>query len=137
MYLLWIAGILFLSGIKQESALQVKLENLPSDRGQIIVQLYRETDDFPKHAWKRATAKIVEGKAAVRFEKLPPGRYALAVIYDKNANGKLDFHFWGPPAEKVLASRYAKGFFGPPSFEDAAFEILPGEEKTIFLDFNK
>lgn len=48
-------------------------------------------------------------------------------MHDENGNGKLDSNWLGIPSEPVGASNDARGQFGPPSFEDAAFELGPGD----------
>ena len=45
------------------------------------------------------------------------------MIHDENANGKIDFNILHIQKEKTAASNNAKGYFGPPSFSDAAFEV--------------
>ena len=58
---------------------------------------------------------------------LDPGVYAVAVYHDLNGNGELDRSTIGPPDEPWGFSNDARGTFGPPKFDKAAFEIAPGE----------
>ena len=44
----------------------------------------------------------------------------------ENSNGKLDTSFMGIPHEGVGASNNAKGHFGPPKFDAAAFHFSGG-----------
>jgi len=68
-----------------------------------------------------------EGESvALRFTDLPPGRYALAVYCDLNANGKLDSNLLGMPTEPYGFSRDARSLFGPPDFEQASFDLGDG-----------
>ena len=55
-----------------------------------------------------------------------PGTYAIAVFHDENSNGKLDSNFMRIPREGVGASNAAKGHFGPPKFDAAAFHFVGG-----------
>lgn len=53
---------------------------------------------------------------------LAPGTWAIAVIHDENANGRIDTTF-GIPREGVGSSRNAPLRMGPPRFADAAFVV--------------
>ena len=44
-------------------------------------------------------------------------------VHDENENNKLDTNFLGIPKESFGCSNNAKGFMGPPKWEDAKFEI--------------
>jgi uncharacterized protein (DUF2141 family) len=48
------------------------------------------------------------------------------VFHDENSNGKLDTNLLGIPREGVSASNNAKGHFGPPKFDAAAFNFGGG-----------
>ncbi len=65
-----------------------------------------------------------EGAVMVRIE-LPAGEYAISIIYDRNGNGELDTNFIGIPKEPVAVSNNARPGFGPPKYQDAAFQLGP------------
>ncbi|MCB0747575.1 MAG: DUF2141 domain-containing protein, partial [Ignavibacteriae bacterium] len=52
---------------------------------------------------------------------------------DENSNGEFDRSFFGWPTEDYVFSNYAEGNFGPPSFEDASFELI--DSVYIELEF--
>lgn len=56
----------------------------------------------------------------VRFDALPVGGYAVAVIHDENGNAKLDT-FAGIPREGFGFSNNPAIRFGPPRFAAARF----------------
>ena len=62
------------------------------------------------------------GSHTLSIDELPAGRYAVAVYVDKNANGKLDRGMFGIPSEPYGFSN-GGGSFGPPSYDDAAFDF--------------
>jgi len=81
---------------------------------------------FDQRGWLKATkfpgkAHITNGRAACMFRNVPPGTYAISAFHDANNNGKLDTNLLGMPTEDYCASHNARGFMGPPSFEDAKF----------------
>ena len=63
------------------------------------------------------------------FSGVTPGRYAVSVFHDENNNGKLATNFVGMPKEGVGASTNAKGHFGPPKFDAAAFRFAGGRQE--------
>ena len=42
---------------------------------------------------------------------------------NENGNNKMDSNFLGIPKEDYACSNNAKGFMGPPKWEDAKFEV--------------
>ena len=116
-------------GSQEENAIQVDIDGLQSDRGQVLCALFSSPADFPKKADKavaHAKSEISGKHATCEFQSVPPGTYAVAVFHDENSNGKLDTNFMGIPREGVGASNNAKGRFGPPKFPAAAFQHASG-----------
>jgi uncharacterized protein (DUF2141 family) len=64
------------------------------------------------------------------FTDLPAGVYAVSVFHDENMNQKLDKNFVGVPKEGYGASNNPKKKMGPPSFEEAKFQ-LSGTEQSL------
>lgn len=108
-------------------ALTVRVHGLSNDKGQVAVALFASADAFPdqKKAFAGRLTKIEGGRAAVRFEGVRPGKYAVAVLHDENQNSKMDFNFLGMPLEGYGFSNDASAPFGPPSFKAAAFVLTP------------
>lgn len=99
---------------------------LRNTRGGVSAALFVSRRGFPGDPEKaRATAyaRIEGNRAVLRFEQLPPGKYALSLFHDENGNYALDTNFIGIPKEGVAASNNAKGRFGPPKFKDAVFDV--------------
>jgi uncharacterized protein (DUF2141 family) len=108
-------------------ALTVRVHGLSNARGRVAVALFASAATFPdqKRALAGGLARIDKGRAAVRFDGLRPGVYAVAVLHDENENSKMDFNFLGMPLEGYGFSNDASAPFGPPSFEAAAFVLRP------------
>lgn len=117
-----------LAAQSSEVELTVRIENLRSARGVVQACLTREAAHFPdcKNDPRAVRASVEAGTATLRFERVPPGDYALAVIHDENANGRLDT-FAGIPREGFGFSRNPRIRFGPPRFEEARFTIGSGQ----------
>ena len=108
-------------------ALTIHVEGLKNDRGQLAVALFDSAANFPRQerALRGQIVRIVGRRAQVTLTDLRPGTYAVAILHDENANAKMDFNFLGMPLEGYGFSNDASGLFGPPSFESAAFRLLP------------
>lgn len=66
---------------------------------------------------------------------LAPGQYAVRSFHDVDGDGKMGANPFGIPTEPFAFSNNAVGAFGPPSWEDAAFEVGAGETvQTITID---
>ncbi len=74
----------------------------------------------PSH---RAVVDARAGQVTVTFPNVAPGRYAIALLHDENGNGKADRALGMMPKEGFGFSRDAKVRMGPPSFDDAVFEV--------------
>ena len=116
------------------ATLVVLVEGLKDDAGSVHAALHASEDGFPtkpEKALRQADAPIQGGRARIVFEGIPPGGYAVAAYHDENGNGKLDTGFLGIPTEGLGASNDAKGFMGPPGFDDARVEVRPGENRIV------
>ena len=101
---------------------------LTTNDGFVYCDLYDKEQGFPDEP-KRAVARVkvrpVERKITCVFPGVKPGRYAVALWHDVDGDGEFDTNWLGIPTEPVGVSNNAKGTFGPPSFEDAAFDYKP------------
>ncbi len=85
----------------------------------------RNADHFPD--CENDPAAVRESFSAadtgsIRFENLPSGDYAIAILHDENGNRRLD-RFAGIPREGIGFSRNPRFSFGPPSFSSARFRF--------------
>lgn len=122
-----------------ENVIHVEISGLRSDKGQMLCALHSSAEAFPKKADRavaRLTAKIADRQATCDFSGIAPGTYAVSVVHDENANGKLDANFIGMPREGVGASNDAKGHMGPPKFGAASFPYRGGRlELKIHINY--
>ena len=107
-------------------ALTVDIEGLRSRTGVVQVALFRTVEGYPQHAELAAQTRTVTVElptTVVTFDEVEPGTWALAVLHDENANGRLDTTLLGVPKEGIGASRDATRRLGEPRFDDARFEV--------------
>ena len=104
--------------------LDVAVDHLRSAKGTLRLCLTADPDNFPACVddAEAVTRTVPAGDHAIRFDALPRGDYALAVIHDENDNARLDT-FAGIPREGFGFSRNPAIGFGPPRFAAARFAI--------------
>lgn len=122
----------------ENTKLIVNIINTESNDGQLVIYLHNNPEHFPKErdkAFKMIKTKIKNNKAEISFTDIPSGVYAIAVHHDENGNNKVDKNFVGIPNEDFGVSNDAKGFMGPPSFEDASFKV-EGKSTTITINMD-
>lgn len=117
--------------------LTVEVLGLRSGDGLVHFGLYDNPDTFPDKDGRLdgTEVPISEGRAVSVFKGLKPGRYAVAVFHDENANGEFDQGLFGLPLENYGFSNKAFVFFSPPAFDSAAISVPDkGLNITIRLD---
>lgn len=118
----------------QNVNLTVSVSGLRNNAGALKVGLYNSEGAFLKSTFKSITSEIKNNSATVTFVEIPKGVYGISAYQDENNNGKLDKNVMGIPSEDFACSNNAKGFMGPPRYEDAKFEV--NKDSKIDLKFN-
>ena len=118
----------------QNVNLTVSVSGLKSNTGVLKVGLYNSDGTFLKSAYKGISSEIKENGATVTFVGVPKGEYGISAFQDENNNGKLDKNWVGIPSEDYACSNDAKGFMGPPKYEDAKFSL--NRDLKINIKFN-
>ncbi|WP_246284994.1 DUF2141 domain-containing protein [Winogradskyella wichelsiae] len=95
----------------------------------MFIALYNIETNFLKKPYKNSISSIENNSSTVVFNNIPQGTYAISVFHDENDNGIMDTNFMHIPKEAYGCSNDAKGFMGPPKWEDAKFQIK--ENKTV------
>jgi uncharacterized protein (DUF2141 family) len=105
--------------------LTVEISGIAPLEGNLMFALHDHAGDFPKvtGALRSSLVKVTSNPQTVTFTDVPPGTYAVGVVQDVNANGKLDTKIFGIPAEPVGVSNNPKARMGPPKFDDAKFVV--------------
>ncbi|WP_443026773.1 DUF2141 domain-containing protein [Sphingomonas sp. CV7422] len=117
------AAVLVL-GAAPIARLDVSVSQMRSAKGMLRVCLTADPENFPACVddADAITRSVPADAHAMRFEGLPHGQYAVAVIHDENGNRKLDT-FAGIPREGFGFSRNPPIRFGAPRFAAARFAI--------------
>lgn len=102
--------------------------------GRIAVAVYRDAEAFRRGEGPIAS-RMVDRTGAVTsvvITGLAPGRYAVAAFHDMDGDGDLTLWPIGLPREAYGFSRNARGRFGPPAFDAAAFDLPAAGARQAF-----
>lgn len=122
------ATLLLTAGTAAAASIEVRVQGVAGGKGKVLVAVCDKTT-FLKDCAYSGSAPALEGETIVTVDNVPTGSWAVLSYQDENDNGKLDRNVLGIPKERYAFSRDARGRFGPPSFEDAAFVLR--EEKAV------
>lgn len=117
-----------LAGAAAPGSVDADIAGLRSSKGEILACLTTRADKFPdcqKDPNSRRVTIATAHAGTLRFDGLPSGDYALALIHDENGNGRLDT-MMGIPREGFGFSRNPAIRFGPPKFSEARFSVTSG-----------
>ena len=114
--------------------LEITLTALRHAQGQVRVGLYADPQTFRKEAQALATQAVpaAAGEVRLRFDSLPPGRYAVMAYHDEDGNGELNRRFGMFPTEGYGLSNNPE-VVGPPAFDACAFD-LPAQGRTLTIE---
>ncbi|MGA0546986.1 DUF2141 domain-containing protein [Brevundimonas sp. VNH65] len=110
----------------QQTSLLLEVE--ATRREPISVAIYRDADGFRRNEAPVRTLTLARDAEVSRafVVNLPAGRYAIVAWQDADGDGKPTRARFGGVSEPHGYSRDARGRFGPPRFEEAAFDLTPG-----------
>jgi uncharacterized protein (DUF2141 family) len=122
----------FILSAQETFTLKVTVNNASVDDGKMVYSLNTESQFMKSAPLQTASIEIKDGVATAVFENVPAGDYAVIVLHDKNANGKMDFSTNGMPQEAYGTSNNPMSY-GPPTWVDAKFTIASDKEIIVRL----
>lgn len=128
-------GLMIAASEARAADLSLTLRTLGSG-GNLAIAVYDSAEALRQSRDPVATRTVPAsgGAVSLTIPGLTPGRYAVAVFHDADSNGELTLWPVGLPREAYGFSRNARGRFGPPAFDAAAFDLpATGSRQTITL----
>jgi uncharacterized protein (DUF2141 family) len=121
----------------EKGTLLILIKGFKNTEGSVRVALFNKGDKYPdSDAYRTSIKEVSANEELIKFEDLPYGDYAVAVIHDINNDGKLDKNLLGVPIEGYGFSNNALGKYGPPTWMQASFVFAGRDEaKVIDLDY--
>jgi uncharacterized protein (DUF2141 family) len=118
-------------------ALTIQIDNLRSERGQVLVCLTSNPTAFPDCSKDANSVRMAVRAADARlFTATAPraGTYAIAVVHDENGNNKMDKAIF-LPKEGFGFSRNPTITTGPPRFSSASFAVNGPQSQRIKMRY--
>jgi len=119
--------------LQAQNSVEVKMTQFKNDNGKAYAALFNEKSRFLKEGIAYLESEIKNGEAMVRFSNLPDGIYAISCYHDEDNNDRLNMRLGIIPSEPYGTSNDVRGFFGPPKWEEAKFEVKNGEVKKMII----
>ena len=116
--------------------LEVTVPQVRNAQGGLGCQLFASAQGFPKkgeRALQSVMSPITNGTARCRFQPVPAGTYAVAVVHDENGNQKLDSNFLGVPTEGYGVSNNKTYAMSEPRWDESRFELAEGESRQLTI----
>ena len=133
-----IAVFLFTASGFLKTDIIIKLLNIRSNKGNILISMYNKPDQFPDNPkWKYLIpkSKLMEQGNRFQIKDVLAGQYAIAIIDDENCDTLLQKNFLGIPKEGYGFSNNSKpSIKGAPSFEDCIFLVDEGGKKILEIE---
>jgi uncharacterized protein (DUF2141 family) len=116
--------------------LEVTVPQVRNAQGGLGCQLFASAQGFPKkgeRALQSVMSPITNGTARCRFQPVPAGTYAVAVVHDENGNQKLDSNFLGVPTEGYGVSNNKTYAMSEPRWDESRFDLAEGESRQLTI----
>lgn len=107
------------------ASVTIKLNGVVGSKGVVMAALCDRATFLKRCPYMQSVAAAPS--LTLRFDGVKPGVYAAMLFHDENNNGQFDRSPNGMPLEGYGFSRNAQGHYGPPAFDDAAFEVKAAE----------
>ncbi|MCC5943699.1 MAG: DUF2141 domain-containing protein [Bernardetiaceae bacterium] len=124
----------FQSTSTNSGTIEIEVKNIKNEDGKILISLFKGAEGFPsngKAAYKTVQKSIKGNSIVVKFENLPYGQYAVALLHDENGNMKMDTNMFGIPKEGYAFSQNYKPTMRSPKFSEASFTLNKPSVKQV------
>lgn len=131
-YALCCAGLTILSPAfaDETSSVRVTFTGLPSTDGVLFASLCDEAG-YPERDCHNSRITLGADTVTHEWMDIPKGLFGVTALHDENNNGRMDFKFYGPPAEAWGASNNPPPRMGPPRWRDIEFELQDGPVELV------
>ena len=131
-------SLLLSSSLLIANDLTVTVTKIQGDKGDILIGVYNTNDDSFADVTKcyRKVKLNIDGETiSTTFKELPKGIYAVAVIHDKNRNGKIDKNFFGVPTEGYGFSNNHRFIMRGATFKESQFKLDKDKEIVVEMGY--
>ena len=120
-FLLFISLIFARISRAQNGSLCIWVNGYEDTGGDMLFSLYNQADGWPSDRTKiykpGKIMRVSDDEVMYCYRNLPYGSYAVAVLYDINHDGDMNYNFFGLPTEEYGFSNNPRVYLSAPSFE--------------------
>lgn len=123
----------------QTATIKVEVTNIHSLAGNLKMGVFNKVHDYrtKSNPYRRASKPVTDSIEDFIFEKVPVGRYAVAVYHDENGDDTLNVKKLGIPIEGIGFSGKFNSRIKPPDYPLASFRLKSDTIISIRLIYNK
>jgi uncharacterized protein (DUF2141 family) len=117
---------------QEKGDLRIEIKELRNLKGKLSIVIFNSPEGFPEEdnkAYKWQILDLEKSAPLFLFKDLPVGEYAYAILHDEDKDGKMKKNLIGIPKEGFGFSNNYRPRVKNPSFEDASFQLKPGENR--------
>ena len=103
--------------------------------GQLCFAVFRDGEGYPDGAERAVANGCVAMTDQPATARLPAGRYGISVFHDADSDGELGTNFLGIPSEGYGFSNDPSATFGPPPWEEVAFDLAADTALELTLTY--
>lgn len=114
----------------------ITFQNLDGKKGTLYIGWYNRAEDFRKSEKAVISRKVPvdrQESVTVNFDNIETGKYAVAVFFDRDGDGKLNTNVLGIPKEKYGFSNNVYPAMRAARFSEAAFDVKANGSQLIHL----
>ena len=119
-------AVLLTASILNAQTLSIKITNIRSKKGKIVVAVFKNNEAFKKEQTfmdkSYSKCNVRNGALTIKL-KLEPGIYGISILDDKNNDGEMEYNFIGLPKEGYGFSNFFHRGMNRPVFEDFDFTV--------------
>jgi uncharacterized protein (DUF2141 family) len=129
--------LILCASLASGGTIHVRISGVHPLKGDVMIGLFKNQNRFPKSSKRFKSVHLdIHGKSlSYVFKNIPKGTYAIAVMHDKNRNGKLDTNFFGVPKEGYGFSNNIHPALRPATFKEAHFALRDEKSLTIRMQY--
>ncbi|XOV93847.1 MAG: DUF2141 domain-containing protein [Bacteroidota bacterium] len=108
---------------QDDTQFELRISGIEEVKGTMMIAIYQPQQKFlGDEAFLFKAIPVKQSESLSLNINLPAGKYAISIYQDLNDDRELNTNFLGIPREPYGFS-ISRGSFGPPSFDDASFEV--------------
>lgn len=115
----------------QTQNVQVTITGIKSDKGQILLNVYKDQETFSKDKpFKKimVAKKLLSNGSTIVEVPLEPGTYGITLLDDEDSNGDMNKNMVGMPKEGFGFSNFFLEKMKRPAFDDFKIQVAAGQQ---------